>query len=326
MKSFKTTWLLLSFIALQCFANRAPALPTAIETGQYTDRFLPTLENTVIPPGDNIQIYAYLETTDPPGSPTIGVTAKQGDTMLTLERFAGAGESYFYWGFIDFDPSLTGAWEIIPTDSTGIGPSAFANSLAEPELLPYVESITPQGSPRGASAEWTLPDLTGFDVDDVHVRIVQVEPRGTVYSGDLLPAQTTSFEPPPGILQYGLEYVYLISLIDSEGFYGENRSGVQSEPFRFVLPGDFNADGAVDAADLAQWQGDFGTNGDSDADNDNDTDGADFLAWQRALGSAVPTISANAHVPEPSTAMLVLVSAVGIRRVGRRLRQKLVSA
>jgi T5SS/PEP-CTERM-associated repeat protein len=55
-----------------------------------------------------------------------------------------------------------------------------------------------------------------------------------------------------------------------------------------VLPAftaDFDEDGDVDAADLAQWQGDFGPSSLSDADNDGDSDGDDFLAWQRQLGS-----------------------------------------
>jgi sugar lactone lactonase YvrE len=93
-----------------------------------------------------------------------------------------------------------------------------------------------------------------------------------------------------------------------------------------TLPGDFNHDGAVDAADLTQWQGDFGLNGESDADNDGDSDGADFLAWQRQLRTAAPGVSANAPVPEPTTSMLVIVAAVGIRRIGGRMRRELVSA
>ena len=44
-----------------------------------------------------------------------------------------------------------------------------------------------------------------------------------------------------------------------------------------VYSADFDEDGDVDAADLAQWQGDLGLNGDSDADGDGDSDGAIFL-------------------------------------------------
>jgi len=68
---------------------------------------------------------------------------------------------------------------------------------------------------------------------------------------------------------------------------------------------DFDGDGNVDAADLAQWQGDFGINGDSDANNDGDSDGADFLAWQRNLGAS--SLSASAAVPEPSCLLLLVL-------------------
>ena len=70
---------------------------------------------------------------------------------------------------------------------------------------------------------------------------------------------------------------------------------------------DFDNDGDVDAADLAQWQGDFGANALSDADDDGDSDGADFLAWQRQLGSGAGVASAEA-VPEPSASVLGLLA------------------
>ena len=74
-----------------------------------------------------------------------------------------------------------------------------------------------------------------------------------------------------------------------------------------TLSSDFNGDGMVDGADLAQWRGDFGPTDDgSDADGDGDSDGADFLTWQRELGmtSATPV---SAAVPEPSAWLLSLV-------------------
>ena len=72
--------------------------------------------------------------------------------------------------------------------------------------------------------------------------------------------------------------------------------------------GDFDADGDVDAADLARWQGDFGINGDSDADGDGDSDGADFLAWQRNFGaSALSASTSSAAVPEPTCLILLIL-------------------
>lgn len=82
-------------------------------------------------------------------------------------------------------------------------------------------------------------------------------------------------------------------------------------------PADFDGDGDVDAADLSQWQGDYGLNGDSDFDNDGDSDGADFLGWQKNYTG--PTASV-ASVPEPQSLCLLLLGlpVLGRLRLGRR--------
>jgi probable HAF family extracellular repeat protein len=77
-----------------------------------------------------------------------------------------------------------------------------------------------------------------------------------------------------------------------------------------ALPGDFDADGAVDAADLAQWRSDFGTTADSDADNDNDSDGADFLAWQRQFNASPPALNTADPIPEPAALLLALAALI----------------
>jgi len=79
---------------------------------------------------------------------------------------------------------------------------------------------------------------------------------------------------------------------------------------------DFTKDGVVDAADLAEWQGDFGLNPDSDADEDGDSDGADFLVWQRQYEGSPQLVANTSPVPEPNTALLLLAafaSAVAYR-------------
>jgi hypothetical protein len=87
---------------------------------------------------------------------------------------------------------------------------------------------------------------------------------------------------------------------------------------------DFDIDGDVDGIDLAQWQGDYGVNGHSDADGDGDSDGADFLQWQRQLGSGAPLTGAAAVVPEPTALRLLAVVAAWSLSGRARSRRDLV--
>ena len=82
-----------------------------------------------------------------------------------------------------------------------------------------------------------------------------------------------------------------------------------------LLAADFNSDDNVDAADLALWQGGFGTGTtrlEGDADDDHDVDGRDFLVWQRQFGSSAPLPIAGLAVPEPTTLIIFLFAAVGL--------------
>jgi hypothetical protein len=83
----------------------------------------------------------------------------------------------------------------------------------------------------------------------------------------------------------------------------------------------------VDDSDLAQWADDLGVGGGSDADGNLRTDGADFLAWQRQLGTAASG-GAAAGVPEPgrlplvNMALIYLSYAKVLRRKDRSQRSK----
>ncbi len=91
-----------------------------------------------------------------------------------------------------------------------------------------------------------------------------------------------------------------------------------------LLPGDFDRDGDVDGADLAKWQTEFGINDGSDANVDGDSDGSDYLAWQANFGLDSSTAVAAQVVPEPTSAMLLLIGALvasvprGVRVRARR--------
>jgi hypothetical protein len=96
-----------------------------------------------------------------------------------------------------------------------------------------------------------------------------------------------------------------------------------------VIPGDYNGDRIVDAADYAAWRGAFGATGNNPADGNQDgvVDGADYLIWRRAVdapdfgsgsGQQLPQSSfETSTVPEPTSVMLVglaMVCAAGVIR------------
>jgi hypothetical protein len=87
-------------------------------------------------------------------------------------------------------------------------------------------------------------------------------------------------------------------------------------PDRIVSPADHNADGLVNRDDLALWRHGFASDAGGDSDNDADTDGADFLAWQRRLGTSSGGPSQAYPLPEPAPATwaLTLIPLMAIRR------------
>lgn len=112
---------------------------------------------------------------------------------------------------------------------------------------------------------------------------------------------------PTGAFNVSSEYAWDLTKLYTTGEVTLTGAGT-------VLPGDFNGDSLVDAADLAEWKADFGVNDSSDADGDGDTDGADFLAWQRQLGATASVASTAETVPEPTGALLVALSMLAYRR------------
>ena len=88
-----------------------------------------------------------------------------------------------------------------------------------------------------------------------------------------------------------------------------------------TLVGNFdNSNNTVDGADLTLFRQRFGNTAAplADADNDGDTDGNDFLLWQRNVGNSIPVVAAGGAVPEPSTLVLVALSAAAALSGGRR--------
>ncbi|MEQ8848085.1 polysaccharide lyase family 1 protein [Botrimarina sp.] len=88
------------------------------------------------------------------------------------------------------------------------------------------------------------------------------------------------------------------------------------------LPGDYNADGLVDAADYTVWRDRFGA---ADGALPNDADGgpigaAQRATWAAAYGETLQARSASQAVPEPASAALLLCAAAALLRRSRTAR------
>lgn len=84
------------------------------------------------------------------------------------------------------------------------------------------------------------------------------------------------------------------------------------------IPGDFDGNGVVNGDDLAQWQGDYGANGNSDGDADGDSDGADFLIWQGDFDGLPSPLTSVVAVPEPSSMVCAGLLVLSMLFVPRR--------
>jgi hypothetical protein len=74
------------------------------------------------------------------------------------------------------------------------------------------------------------------------------------------------------------------------------------------IAGDFNNDGVVNNADLAVWKSGFAA---------GTMTGSDYLDWQRNYG-VTSSLGLVAGVPEPRTAMLVIIGAAAMASLARR--------
>jgi Tol biopolymer transport system component len=91
------------------------------------------------------------------------------------------------------------------------------------------------------------------------------------------------------------------------------------------VPGDYNHNGIVDAADYTVWRDSLGKTGinlAADGDSNNIVDAADYNIWksnfgQTSGGGSGATGSAGASVPEPSAAVLLLMGSIWFVSRGR---------
>jgi hypothetical protein len=93
------------------------------------------------------------------------------------------------------------------------------------------------------------------------------------------------------------------------------------------VPGDFNNDGIVDAADYTVWRNHFGDLTEENilyaGSGENGVDLADYSLWKQYYGSTLELLGGgglgNASVPEPTAAMLFAIAGIAACGASRRM-------
>lgn len=103
-----------------------------------------------------------------------------------------------------------------------------------------------------------------------------------------------------------------------------NSSVLQASNITTLLDGDYNGDGAVDAADYVVWRhAAGGINLAADGNRDGVVDNLDFAVWRANFGQTTGSglgANSNAAVPEPAAVLLMIIAA-GWRLRRRRLHR-----
>lgn len=120
----------------------------------------------------------------------------------------------------------TNPWSYTVTDSSGSVSGLFP-LIANPQALPFAQDILVSDASTTPTVSWTLPDLTGFDVDRVRVRVIDTDTRTQIFQANLA-ANATSYTFAPGVLQLGGSYFYRVTIDDLENGLLENRSNAFS--------------------------------------------------------------------------------------------------
>jgi PEP-CTERM motif len=222
----------LAALAIGISVSYAQAAPTIQSTFFYTDHWGP---NVAFPSlnGEYLHLFTTVNSLDAPAD--VSAVATQGDLVRPLFFYTTPilAEKNFERFLTNL--TLTGPWDLAVTDTTGSTNGVFP-AIVDPELLPLMRDV--QIAPGGLTptVSWTLPDLTGFDVDGIRFRATVASTSAQTFQSGLLDPLTTSFTLPAGVLTAGVEYEFRILLDDLDGNRLENRSQTSSPLYTAAAP------------------------------------------------------------------------------------------
>jgi hypothetical protein len=224
-----------------------------------------------------------------------------------------------------FTANLTGAAESPPNSSDGIGhvvltldvdedimqvDTTFAGLLGTPTAV-HIHAPTAVVGSGNADPATQLPSLANFpttayegeyqhefDLLDAHTYSPAFFAASGGTTGDALGALF-------GALDAGKAYFDIHTTAFTDG---------EIRGFLSRVPGDYNLNGVVDAADYVVWRNTLGDIGDglvADSDNNSVVDDEDYNTWrtlfgQAGLTSVAPGSGAGTSIPEPPPVTLLV--------------------
>jgi hypothetical protein len=226
-----------------------------------------------------------------------------------------------------FTANLTGPAESPPNGSAGFGHAVITLDVDEgimeiqtsfqglmgPVTAAHIHASTAVSGSGTADIATQLPSLAGFatGVDESDYEHAFDLNQAETYNPTFFAASGGTTGDALGAFFNALQAGKAYFDIHTEAFSDGEIRGFLSR-----VPGDYNDNGIVDAADYALWRKTVGNTGEglkADSNNDNVINDEDYTAWRQNFGHSglsTPPGSGTAFltsIPEPSTVALVAI-------------------
>ncbi len=277
----------------------------------------------------------------PPGGSAVPITATAttGSAIVGPGRFFSSGPlNVSTQGTIGPDGSVTSSTSITNVNTSGV--EVFTASNVASTSTAYKAGVS--GSTTITNG--TLQIDSGFDSNDdgdftdpgdhppLSVSVPTNPAPGTTFDGHVHTGGTSDFfryvfneqvVNPDSSLTVNAAHQYLLGPVAiGDLIIGQSVSGVTVQPG--AVPGDYDHDEDADGADFLVWQRTLGSNLQLAADGNGNgvVDGGDLAIWRGGFGAAT---SSYAAVPEPMSLVIAVVGAGAILGLRCRRRMRLAA-
>ena len=286
-------------------ANQA-VLGSLTQLGDITGGTLTADNGVIVEVGKNVAGFGTVDTPNDILRPTIVNGAVVGDSIASPITFTG-----WVKGVGTFDNVVFAG-----TFSPGFSPAAIAlgSSIYEGDLIVELGGTTP-GSSFDQLSHFIGTGIANLG-GDLHVQLIN----------GFIPSAGDTFEFIRAIDVVGVFNSEVLPSLPSHlalhAFYSTDAVTLAVVP---ALPGDYNTDGVVDAADYTVWRDLLGSTGvalAADGNHSGTVDAADYDIWRMNFGSIAPALNDNqGAVPEPSTCLGIVLAVMLMQCMNRCSRK-----